>query len=111
MSELESPGRGDALDSDRCAACQRPLLMLISRDDFRPGRQRPGTCWPQTDRVGKTISVSGFGVAPMSQPRLCAYRADRPSLADEPRFFTRIPDDAIEDPRLTDTDHRGFRIC
>ena len=44
----------------------------------------------------------------MSRPRLRAYRADRPSLADEPKYFTRVPDDALEDPRLTDTTLRVF---
>jgi hypothetical protein len=36
----------------------------------------------------------------MGPQRLRAFRADRPSL-DEPKHFTRIPDDALEDPRLT----------
>jgi hypothetical protein len=44
----------------------------------------------------------------MSPQRPRAYRADRPSLADEPKYFTRVPDDALEDPRLTDTTLRVF---
>lgn len=36
----------------------------------------------------------------MSATRLRAFREDRPSLAEEPKYWTRIPDDALEDPRL-----------
>ena len=43
----------------------------------------------------------------MAASRLRAFCADRPPV-DESKYYTRVPDDALEDPRLTDAQLKVF---